>query len=175
MLYQISLLNILFRRLSPSLGPKAYSQTALFIGGVNAALSGRAASVNIQSQTGPVLPTYLNFSFYGQDNWKITRRLSLTYGLRYEINPPPSEANDRQPATLLQVDDPKTFALAPSLTIILRHASEYIFSYRRSPAEKQHSGPATVSFMILEPAQALTRFLTSRTLACVVSLTFLSH
>ncbi len=103
-----------FRRLSPSLGPRVYSQSVTFFTGVNGALSGRASSVNIQSQIGPVLPIYLNFSIYGQDNWKLTRRLSLTYGLRYEINPPPSEANDRHPATLLQIDDPKTFALAPS-------------------------------------------------------------
>lgn len=103
-----------FRRLSPSIGLRVYSQSVNFLTGVNGALSGRASSVNIQSQIGPVLPIYLNFSFYGQDNWKITRRLSLTYGLRYEINPPPTEGDGRHPATLLQIDDPKTFALAPS-------------------------------------------------------------
>src|ERR1700741_1468455 len=103
-----------FRRLTPLIGPRVYGQTANFFGGVNAALLGRASSVTIQSQTGPLFPVYSNFSLYGQDNWKVSKRLTLTYGLRYEINPPPTEANDNNPATLDQVDNPPTFALAPS-------------------------------------------------------------
>ena len=102
-----------FRRLSPSIRPRAYSQSASFIGGANGAANGVASTVSIQSQTGPVVPIYLNFSFYGQDSWRITRRLSLTYGLRYEINPAPHALDDKDPATLIQVDDPKTFALGP--------------------------------------------------------------
>jgi hypothetical protein len=82
--------------------------------GANGVQGGRAFSVGIASQIGPVVPIFLNLSLYGQDNWKISRRLSLTYGLRYEINPPPSEANGKDPATLLQLDDPRTFALGPA-------------------------------------------------------------
>lgn len=100
-----------FRRLSPSIAPRLYGQLVA-VAGVNGALQGRATSVNVQSQTGPVVPIYLNFSFFGQDNWRIKRRLTLTYGLRYEINPPPSEASGKEPATLVQIDDPRTFALA---------------------------------------------------------------
>src|SRR3989454_1930691 len=38
---------------------------------------------------------YKNFSFYGQDSYKLTPRLTLNYGLRYDYDLPASEAFDR--------------------------------------------------------------------------------
>ncbi len=38
---------------------------------------------------------YKNFSFYGQDNYKVTPRLTLTYGLRYDLDRPARESQDR--------------------------------------------------------------------------------
>ena len=38
---------------------------------------------------------YKNFSFYGQDTYKITPRLTLTYGLRYDLDRPARESQDR--------------------------------------------------------------------------------
>ncbi len=102
-----------FRRLNPSLAQRKYGQTALFSGMANVLL-GRALSSSVQSLVTPVVPIYLNYSFYGQDNWRISKRLSLTYGLRYEINPPPTEADGRVPATLEQIVDPRTFRLSPT-------------------------------------------------------------
>jgi hypothetical protein len=69
-----------------------------------------AASIAIQSNA--LLAQ--NFSFYGQDTWKITPRLTITYGVRWDINPPlkgKNLAND--PLTVVGLNDPATISLAP--------------------------------------------------------------
>jgi hypothetical protein len=35
------------------------------------------------------------FNFFAQDDWKIRRNLSISYGVRWEVNPPPTEAGGR--------------------------------------------------------------------------------
>jgi Carboxypeptidase regulatory-like domain/TonB dependent receptor/TonB-dependent Receptor Plug Domain len=52
-------------------------------------------------------------SIYGQDTWKIRSRLTLTYGLRWELNPAPSARGGTTLASWENVDNPAELTLAP--------------------------------------------------------------
>jgi len=100
-----------YRRLAPVYNPRDYSQQAIF-GNIASITSGRAtiaATFAIKSSK----PLFNNFSLYGQDTWRATPSITLTYGLRWDVNPPPSEANGNLPFALTGVNNRATIALAP--------------------------------------------------------------
>ena len=101
-----------YRRLSPSIGGRQYSKSLIFNGLTELATgvvpSGRVAQVDTFLE-----PRYHNFSLYAQDAWRLSPRLTLTYGLRWEVNPAPSEANDNLPLTVQGLETPSTATLAP--------------------------------------------------------------
>ncbi|HLA12938.1 MAG TPA: TonB-dependent receptor [Pyrinomonadaceae bacterium] len=53
-------------------------------------------------------PRLSNFSIFAQDTWSVNPRLTLTYGLRWEVNPAPSEVNGVQPFVVQGFDQPAT-------------------------------------------------------------------
>ena len=55
---------------------------------------------------------YTNFEFYVQDDWKVTRRLTLNLGVRYSYFPSPSDSNN----TLVNFD-PNLYSLSNAPTI----------------------------------------------------------
>src|SRR5206468_566993 len=53
-----------------------------------------------------------NLSAFAQDSWKVSPRLTMTYGVRWEFNPPPSETSGHPPFALTEVTDLSTTAVA---------------------------------------------------------------
>jgi len=104
-----------YRWLAPFSSPAAYHQFAAFSGVSSTpggALSGTALFAQASSfQTNALLSQ--NFSLFGQDTWKITPRLSVTYGLRWDINPALKGKNrENDPFTVIG-HNPATMTLAP--------------------------------------------------------------
>src|SRR6185369_5995003 len=77
------------------------------------ALSGTALLAQSSSfQTNALLSQ--NFSLFGQDTWKISPRFTVTYGLRWDVNPALRGKNrDNDPFTVIGLDNPATLTLAP--------------------------------------------------------------
>ncbi len=61
-------------------------------------------------------PLYTNFSAFAQDEWKIGTRLSLSMGLRWDVNPAPGVRHGADPYTVQGVNDLSTMVLAPQGT-----------------------------------------------------------
>lgn len=61
----------------------------------------------------PPEPIYRNLSLYGEDEWKIRPSTTLSYGLRWDLNPPPSNGSGKTPPVLNQVTDLATATVLP--------------------------------------------------------------
>lgn len=61
-------------------------------------------------------PAYLNFSSFLQDEWKATPHLAISAGLRWDINPAPTNPGGPSPYTADQITNIITTKLAPQGT-----------------------------------------------------------
>jgi hypothetical protein len=108
-----------YRRLMPVIAPRTYAQVNI-ANNVDQLLLGRTNITQVQAESVIREPIFNNLSMYGQDTWRVHRRLTLTYGLRWEFNPVPHEKNGNGPRTVTGFDDPATTVLAPAGTPLYR-------------------------------------------------------
>ncbi len=114
-------LGVDYRRLAPVYGPLNYAQTVIFgdaatNGVLAAATTGRAFQVKVTADAEPRHPLFTNLSLYAQDAARLTQRLTVVYGLRWELNPPPTERGGNHPAVVLGFDGGPDFVLGGNLS-----------------------------------------------------------
>ena len=105
-----------YRRLSPDLAQPDYSISTGF-SDIASATSLTPSSVLVQSRT-PTTILFHNLGAYAQDTWKATPRLTLTYGLRWDVDFVPKPAHGPGFLALVNVNDPVLIDVAAPGTAI---------------------------------------------------------
>jgi Carboxypeptidase regulatory-like domain/TonB-dependent Receptor Plug Domain len=105
-------------------------------------LSGRPAIPYVFSFL-QATPVFHQIAFFGQDEWRVHPRLHLSLGLRWEMNPPPTEQHGNDAYTLLgDINVPSSLTLAPRGTPLWK-TTWYNFAPRLGMAWTAHSQPKT--------------------------------
>ena len=91
-----------FRRLTPIQARPPYQQSYTF--NTSAAMNTGVANTYLSLLNPYIITLYHQLSLYAQDTWKLTARLTLTYGLRWEYNPAPGTLNSEPFLGYTQVD-----------------------------------------------------------------------
>ncbi len=100
-----------YRRIFPIIGLRQHEQSALF-DGVTQALTGQSARFNFFNRLQSQRPVFNELSVYGQDDWRVTSKVTLSYGLRWEVSPSPTESNGRDALAVTNVNDSSQLTLA---------------------------------------------------------------
>jgi len=99
-----------YRRLSPSYSPAAYAQFPVFQD-VPSAETGSLIDAETVSNVHATL-LFQNLSVFGQDTWRASPRLTLTYGLRWDLDFAPKSVNGPALPAANDFNDPANLSLA---------------------------------------------------------------
>ena len=105
-----------FRRLTPEFDPASYSVSPVFLG-LSEAIAGTPAGASLISNTKGAA-SFKNLGMFAQDTWHTTPRLSLTFGLRWDVDFAPSSIEGPDLAAVTNFNDLANLSLAPAGTPI---------------------------------------------------------
>ena len=89
----------------------------------------------------PATPVFEEAALFAQDEWRVHPRLSVSVGLRWELNPPPTEQHGNDAYTLLgNIANPASLALAPQGTSLWK-TTWFNFAPRLGLAWTAHDQP----------------------------------
>jgi hypothetical protein len=126
-----------YRRLAPKSQPQ--NPFILYYFSSPAEVQTNSAEIAGAISNAEAYPVYVNFSAFGQDEWRATSRLVLSFGLRWEVNPAPGSAQGSSPYTA-QGSSLGTLTLAPQGTP-LWHTTWYNLAPRLGAAYILRSSP----------------------------------
>ncbi len=106
-----------YRRLTPKNGYRPFDYGYDFADVKTLATTQIPVYASIDSaETVDLRPVFNDVSLFAQDSWQIGKRLTLNYGLRWDLDPPPSDANGHPLYTVDNLEDPANVTLAPTGT-----------------------------------------------------------
>jgi hypothetical protein len=99
-----------FRRLSPIEEP--YTPSIGYVFFSEASTLANTVDDGFASTSIAAFPIYKNFSAFVEDSWRVNSRLNVSAGLRWEVNPAPTDGKGNLPYTV-EGDSVATLNLAP--------------------------------------------------------------
>jgi hypothetical protein len=110
-------LGVDYRRLSPIFSVRGYFQAVNFFSGPNQVLTEILSNIQVSAQDATTT-ILTNLSTYVQDLWNVNQRLSLIYGMRYEVNSAPSGKNGNDPVAITDANNLANLAFSPPVTSV---------------------------------------------------------
>ena len=128
-----------YRRINSPLSPASPLVEAVYTS-QQQLLSNAALEVVLEKEVSSE-PVFNQLALFAQDEWRATPTLNFSFGLRWEVDPPPTEAHGNVAFTLLgSVGNPSSLALAPRGTPLWK-TSWYNFAPRLGVAWQAHTTP----------------------------------